>query len=808
MRRRSAAILFPVVLAAGWLWSLLGPLLSPARVMANRDIPLFHLPLRLAFRELAAHGLPTWNPWLHGGQPLLSNPSYAAFYPPSWLVFVVPPHYLFNLLVPLHAAIAFAGAWRLARYFGCGRGAAALAAVGYAGSGAYLSLLSAYTLFSSMAWFPWVLLWADQALRAPAGKSWWRPALLAGGALALQLLNGEPSTVVMSGLAVLALAASAAGRRPAAALRSAVPVLLAVALAAVQLLPTLGRLADSPRKDIPTWHATLWSLPPERLAELAFPRFLGDPTRNLEGRYFGWKLEDRDYPYIESIYPGLLLAVLGAAALIRGRIPRRSAWALAAVGGIFLALGRHNPVYEALRRAVPVLAVLRFPEKFAILAVFALALAGVLGWQRLLDEREAGRTEAADFPLALALVTLATSLGLVLVLHWAPRAALWLIATHGAPDLSAGGRATALEYLRGEGWAALATAVAVAALLALCRWRRPSRRLLEALAVALLAADLWHYGHGMIRTLPAGAYTVPPPLAASLLPTENRIYVQPPPPGVLELVPRNWGESRTLISRTYLSQLEPYSGLLWHLSYAFHTDFDLMLTGEGRRAQKILEEEWVQPQMAYRFLGVWNVETLLLRVPGSPAAARDPAANLRKVPNSYVLPRFRFVPRVSFHPDAPGALLSARTLAWQVARHEQCIRPGGPAETVIYRHPPQLLSFVDEGGRILVRYRAPAEGAFFVAAMTFDPGWSAALDGAPLAAWPTAAGQLGVRLPAGEHLLALRYREPLLAAGAAVTLAALLAAGALFLWAGRSTGAWPNWRRSTGAESTGVDQLT
>jgi uncharacterized membrane protein YfhO len=81
--------------------------------------------------------------------------------------------------------------------------------------------------------------------------------------------------------------------------------------------------------------------------------------------------------------------------------------------------------------------------------------------------------------------------------------------------------------------------------------------------------------------------------------------------------------------------------------------------------------------------------------------------------------------------------------------------------------------------------------------MTFDPGWSAALDGAPLAAWPTAAGQLGVRLPAGEHLLALRYREPLLAAGAAVTLAALLAAGALFLWAGRSTG---------GRGPTGVDQ--
>jgi hypothetical protein len=792
MHRRSAAIP-PAVLAAGWLLSLLGALLPPGRALANRDVPLFHLPLRAAFRELAAHGLPTWNPWLHGGQPLLSNPSYAAFYPPSWLVFAVPPHYALSLLAFLHGAIAFAGAWRLARHLGCGRGAAALAAVGYAGCGAYLSLLSAYTLFCSMAWFPWVLLGADRALRAE-DRRWWRPALLAGGALALQLLNGEPSTVVMSGLGVLALAASAAGRAPRSALRvmvrAALPVLFAVAVAAVQLLPTLGRLADSPRKGLPAWHATLWSMPPERLAEIVFPRFLGDPTRNLEGVYFGWKLEDRDYPYVESIYPGLLLAVLGAAALIRSRIPRRAAWGLAFLGGIFLALGRHNPLYEALREAVPVLAVLRFPEKFAVLAVLALAFAGVLGWQRLLDEREAGRAEAADLPVALAGVALATALTAALLLLWAPRAAYWLITVHGAPDLGARGPGAAVTYLRGESWAAVATAAAVTALLALCRWRRPSRRLLEGLAVALLAADLWHYGHGLVRTLPATAYTVPPPLAAAILPAEDRVFVQPAPPGAPEVVPRAWGDPRTLIARTYLARLEPYSGLLWHLPYVFNNDFDLMLTGWGRQAQKILDAEWKQPQMAYRYLGVWNVGTLLLQAPAAPGSprssqlARDPTATLRRVTNTYLLPRFRFVPRVSFHPDTAGALSSARILAWQVSRHEQLVRPDGPAETVAFRRPPLLLSFTDEGGRIGLRYRAP-EGGLFVAAMTFDPGWRAAVDGAPLAVYPTAACQLGIRLPAGEHRLELRYHERLLGPGALVTLLALAAGGAALLFDGR-----------------------
>ncbi|MFY9821377.1 MAG: hypothetical protein WAM82_08345, partial [Thermoanaerobaculia bacterium] len=363
-----------VLLAAAWVASLLAPLLSPVRALANRDIAAFHLPLRFAFRELAAFGLPLWNPWLHGGQPLLSNPSYGAFYPPSWLVLAVPPYYALSLLAILHMALAFAGAWRLARRLGCGGGAAALAGIGYSGCGAYLSQLSAFTLLLSLAWLPWLLAWADEALRAPRGERWWRPALLAGGTLSLQLLNGEPSTAIMSGVALLAFAASAAGRQPGAwqrlrrSLRVLVPIAFAAALAAVQLLPTLGRLVGSPRQGLAAGHAMHWSLPPQRLVEIVLPRFYGDPARIAEGLFFGGEINDGQFPYVESLYPGLLLAVVGAAALLRGRIPRRAAWGLAFGAGIFLALGRHNPLYAGLRRAVPVLSVLRYPEKFAILA--------------------------------------------------------------------------------------------------------------------------------------------------------------------------------------------------------------------------------------------------------------------------------------------------------------------------------------------------------------------------------------------------------------------------------------------------------
>jgi len=397
MRRWKSALL-PVLIGTGWLLALFSRLLSPGVALANRDIPVFHLPLRAAFRDLAHYGLPRWNPWIHAGQPILSNPSYGAFYPPSWLVFLAPPYYAMNLMVLLHAAVAFAGAWRLARHLGCNRGTAALAAVGYAGCGSFLAMLSAFTLFGSMAWFPWVLTWGDQALRMPPGERWWRPALLAGGALGLQLLNGEPSTVVVSGLGLLALAVSAAGRRPRAGLRVLLPVAFAVALAAVQLIPTLGRIADTPRKGLSQEIATIWSMPPQRLVEIAFPRFFGDPALNGMGLFIGWKLNDRDYPYVETLYPGLLLTVLGLSALLRWPIPRRAAWVLGVFAGLFMALGRHNPLFGMLRDTIPLLSVLRFPEKFILLSVLSLAIAGFLGWQHMLGERDAGRLKAVDFP--------------------------------------------------------------------------------------------------------------------------------------------------------------------------------------------------------------------------------------------------------------------------------------------------------------------------------------------------------------------------------------------------------------------------
>jgi hypothetical protein len=798
MRPRSLSLTLAALttlVGAVWVLSFFFPVLSPRFALANRDISLFHLPLRLSLSELARLGPPTWNPWLHGGQPVLSNPNYAAFYPPTWICLVVSPAYSLSLLAIGHMALAFAGALRLARRLGCATSASLLAALGFSGCGALLSLLNSFTSFCGLAWLPWILYLAldlspgrsPDPINAPAAGSgaaaphrpWPLRALYLGLAVGLQFLSGEPVFTLITGAALLAIVLVAVRRRPALLVPYLAAGALAALLAAVQLLPTLGRLADSPRaQGVSAAQATFWSLPPARVAEILFPRVFGDPARIEEGLFFGWGVNDRDFPYVASLYPGLLLALLGIAALLRWPIPRRAEWGLMLAFALFLALGRHNPAYNGLREALPLLSMIRFPEKFAVLAVATLVFAGALGWNRLLDEREKGRPERADFPLALAGLVLATALTAALALSLQPSLAFWYVRTHGAPDLGAADQVRAAHFLVRESWIAVGAAAAVSGLLAMLRLPRFSRRSIEVLALVFTALDLWHYGHRIVKVIPAAAYRSPPAVARTLGPPRDRIYVQDAKPGEPDLY-RRVARSETGLVYAHLARLEPYSGLLWDLPYAFHQDYDLMLTRWARRALQVVIGHADNPDLGLRFIGAWNVGAVVVRKPPAEWARElkaDPNATpVAWVANPYRLERFRFVPIVAFHRSAVTALAVARAQGYAFDRREHCVRPGAPPAVIGYPVPPKVRSIEDRASRVRVRYAA-TKGACFVMAATYDKGWRAVVDGAPTEIYPTAASQMAMLLPGGEHELRLEYRDPLVGLGAIVSLATLFAA--------------------------------
>ena len=92
--------------------------------------------------------------------------------------------------------------------------------------------------------------------------------------------------------------------------------------------------------------------------------------------------------------------------------------------------------------------------------------------------------------------------------------------------------------------------------------------------------------------------------------------------------------------------------------------------------------------------------------------------------------------------------------------------------------------------------------AFLVMSVTAHRYWSATIDGKPAVLVPTNIAYQGIVVPAGDHVIEMRYRNPMVWVGAAITLLALL--GLAFIaraWPAPATAGSPAARRIPPAPS-------
>ncbi|GMU63998.1 MAG: hypothetical protein AMXMBFR36_02720 [Acidobacteriota bacterium] len=773
--------LLPAAVALAFLGALAGELLVPGRVIATRDIAQFHLPLRTALVELAHGGIPLWNPWLSGGQPIVSDPSYAVFYPPTWLAALVGPGRSLSLHVVIHLALAFAGAWAMARRLGCRPLTALVAAIGFAGGGVTVSFASALNHLPGAAALPWSLWATDRAVTAVDRRERTTAVAALGAILALTLLNGEPVTLLCGGLAAVCLALARAPRsarwRGLALLAASTAV--AAALAAVQLLPALARFGDSARADgLSFEEATTWSLAPARALELVAPRALGDPARVEEGLYFGWGIHDRDFPFLPSIHPGLVVLLLGVVGIAARPIPARAGWAAMAVLGSLLALGRHTPLYAWLHAWMPPFGSLRYPEKFALLPAAALAFAAALALEHWLSERDAGRSGAGDLPLALAAVAAAAAgVGAALVALSPERIAAWIQA-HAALPPGPERQAEALALYRVEAGFALAAAVATTLVFLALRQRRlPSMALAGAL-VALLAVDLVRHHRSLLPALPESAFAAPP-VALRLEGQSGRLWSSATFDRQIEIQPIS-SEPRERRLAARLARLEPWSAMTWKIPYALSADYAVTFTPPLRRAVGRARALWLEAdsEPLHRLLGAWGAARLAIRTPADEIAAalvadrpEPPAARLRT--NPFALALWRFVPTAEAGGDGDAALAAAVVARLRLHEREFLVDPPWTGER---RFDPRarVVSAWVRPHILDLAVETPGE-ALLVVANTFDRGWSAWADGRPAPVYETGAGYQATVVPAGTRRVRLRYRERWLALGATVSAVAWVA---------------------------------
>ncbi len=731
-RGASAAALAAVLAAAALRFA---PFLAGGTVY-RRDAGFFFVPWRTLLAEsLARRELPLWNDAMSGGRAFAADPNAAVFWPLSPLVAVLGPSLL--AIVGVFAVLAvFFFALRALGASSAGSAAGTLVLL-------FSGVVQAFPLFATTcaAAAPLPLAFASiPGLGADERGRRRRALALAALAFGLSALGGEPAVTLTgaAGFAALALASPARART---VVPAAGALALGVGIAAVQALPAAAELARSARGAglAPEHGALFWSVRPARLLTLLEPRLAGDPAAGLD---WGARASDASGPYFDDLALGVLPLVFAAAAWATRR--GRAALLLAAAAAV-LSFGRFLPGYALVGRAVPFV---RYPEKWWVLATFALAAAAALGLDAILFGEGETKERARRILLRTAWGTAALCGALLAMAVGAEdflRRVLWAVGL-GAGDAPAAAvaglvrgpllMATCTLAICAAGFSIAETAPGAPTLLFTFKEKLRNPKLQLLLVACLFLPDAARRVAGTCPAGPRDLYTrVPPDIA--LVRSQagaGRFYDD----GADD---RATAERRTREAGG-LDRLRPETGVVFGLRYFGENDVDRMTPAPAHAGAAALAAlPWGEEKA--RRLRAAGVTVVRTAAPGP-----DPVAT-----------------------EEIGRFGGDRLVKIAGARPEFALLPEGEGGdvTVLERRP----------ARVRLRVRVALPAAVLAIGRTFDPSWRARADGAELTLRPADGHRTAAELVRGVHDVTLSYENPLFAPGGLVTAASLLAAAAL-----------------------------
>lgn len=315
-------------------------------------------------QSLRTNGLPRWTPFEFSGMPFLADPQTGAWYPLHWPFFLIgiTPRAL-EWELALHAFIALAGMFLLARRFIGNDAGALFAGMAYAFGGFFAGHSSHLGMFETAALFPWLLWAAARAVESGAARDLALTGLIAG----IMILAGHLQTALYAYFGLALLIACLRGPILRRALVLLTAVIAGLLISAVQTMPALELAGQSGRAAISYHGATNAALNPGALATLFFADFYGA----LSGKYHGPGDVTQFY-----LYAGLLLVPLAIAGFVR-----RAAIAVPAILiliPLWYALGPKTGLYDVLT-FLPGFSSVRAPVHIWFVVACGLALAAGSG---------------------------------------------------------------------------------------------------------------------------------------------------------------------------------------------------------------------------------------------------------------------------------------------------------------------------------------------------------------------------------------------------------------------------------------------
>lgn len=326
-----------------------------------RDIAYLFHPWKALVSELLQKGsAPLWNPYVFCGMPLSANWQTAVFYPFSLLFYFFDFAAALKAFHPLHIFAAGFFAYIFGRKAGLSRYASAVMMLIFAFNGYIVTRMEFLSHLSVDVWIFLILI----LIR--------RPFLLAG-ALSISFLGGHQVFFMQLLAAALYLCFENKDGWPGTWKYLAGAALFAC-LVSIQLLPTyeLARLTSRAKEGLDLSVATTHSVKPSDLLRL-FGSFLPASELSLTaGERLSWT---------NTFTVGIFAVIAAGIGLFRAAGFKRTALfaVILLASGIFLSLGKYNPLYTLIYNAIPFMKLFRYPVQFMYLAVIGISLLAALG---------------------------------------------------------------------------------------------------------------------------------------------------------------------------------------------------------------------------------------------------------------------------------------------------------------------------------------------------------------------------------------------------------------------------------------------
>jgi Bacterial membrane protein YfhO len=735
------------------------------------DITEINYPYRHFFaEELRAGRFSRWCPGLYCGLPLYSESQAGYLHPFKYLLYPwMETWKALNFDTVLSIWLTGVGSYLwLRRHVGPTAALSGAAVFGLSGfTWGHVVHTSMINALASVPFVIWGLEWSWSSGRC-------RGVVLGACAIAFQTFAGHLQDVILTsglvGLYGLYRAATESGlaQRVRAIGMAAAVAGLGVLLSAVQWVPSKELLDRSPRAHGLSWEdLTFGSWHPELLPTMVIREAYG--TR---ARHTNWM--DGYYPYHEmNTYVGIIAIVLAVAGGY-GR-PARDRWVtfwVLLVGlSLILILGKFTFLFDYAHK-IPILGSSREPVRFHLWAAISVAALTAVAVERL------GRSDGISLRPGIILAGWIIVLCIPIVL--AVYAPVWLTPNRwtkprnilqfrwlGHELLIAVGRTIMLSA---AAWLVAWTALRTTDLTSRGRWVL----LVPILIIADLLGSHWYD----VPTVDPRYWTEPPEAVVRLKAD----------PGLIRIFGR---ADKSAAEPGYASEpidfLEAREQLDWSLGLAWNIP--------GSKGETPIIPLRYLDYMDHAMLGGgrFDIESVTHVLTGRRWKERILPVPAVRAGRAFIHRNIRALPRVRL----AGRPIYARDQAEAVAAIDRLTETAQLRDYLIVEDPTRPLpvdaevtgsaTIIQDFPEHLVVGTAAPTGAYLVVSDSFDPGWSATVDGQPATIYPAYCAFRAVFLPKGKHLVTFQYSPAGFKLGLVISLCGMLAGLVLWFLPGRAT---------------------